>query len=93
LVILQRLGLTVQNNADISTLALLECASKTEIQPSIIPKINYSRISTDRDLLEGGCLLFVLFVTRPTNTQGSSGFYINTFQIIPLHVSAYGCHP
>jgi hypothetical protein len=34
-------------------------------------------------------------VKRPTIAQGSSGFFkiINTFQILPQHVSAYGCHP
>jgi hypothetical protein len=43
------IGITVQNAAVVSTLALLECDSKTEIQPSFIPKINYSRISTNGD--------------------------------------------
>jgi hypothetical protein len=34
------------------------------------------------------------FVKRPTSAQGSSGFFINTFQIfLPRHVSTYGCHP
>jgi hypothetical protein len=37
--------------------------------------------------------LVVSFVKGPTNAQGSSGFFINTFQILPRHVSAYGCHP
>jgi hypothetical protein len=37
--------------------------------------------------------LVVSFVERPTNAQGSSKFFINTFQILPRHVSAYGCHP
>jgi hypothetical protein len=32
------------------------------------------------------------FVKRPTNAQGSSGLFINTFQILPRHVSAYCCH-
>jgi hypothetical protein len=41
---------------------------------------------------EGG--LFVSSVIKPTNAQGSSEFFvINTFQILPRHVSAYGCHP
>jgi hypothetical protein len=35
----------------------------------------------------------VLMVVKiPTNAQGSSGHF-NTFQILPRHVSAYGCHP
>jgi hypothetical protein len=36
-------------------------------------------------------LILVSFVKRPTNGQGSSGFFISTFQILPRHVSANDC--
>jgi hypothetical protein len=36
--------------------------------------------------------LFTWFLKRTTNAQESGGFFINSFQILPRHVSAYGCH-
>jgi hypothetical protein len=48
-----------------------------------------------RSYLDGWAeYLVVWYAKRPTNAEGSGGYFIiNTIQILPRHVSAYGCHP
>jgi hypothetical protein len=62
--------------------------SRTKKSQSLVQKVSYiiySYVEPDRT---------VSFVRRPTNAQGNSGFFIiDTFQILPRRVSAYGYHP